>query len=201
MPQSRTRLSSQKRGEDTPSRAQAMHTSLGSARSPGPRPVVRPRASSPHPPAPGPLPPPPRPATTLTFSARAVKGGLPDITSARRHLLQLSQLSRSRPAPPPSPRPEAEGRRSGEGRSAKRATLPRKPTAAYSQPAAITSTKWRRREGSRRFDHHPPTKGARSGRPRLLVAGRRRPALAGSDWQAYATSPLSQRTLASREKE
>lgn len=94
VPQSRTRLRSQKQcvggGETPPSRAQAMHARLGSARSPGPRPIVRPRASSPHPPAPGPLPPPPRPATTLTFSARAVKGGLPDITSARRHLLQLS---------------------------------------------------------------------------------------------------------------
>lgn len=52
----------------------------------------------------------------------------------------------------------------GEGRRAQRVALPRKLSAASSQPATVTNTKWRREE-SRRSDHHPPTKGARSGRP------------------------------------
>lgn len=53
----------------------------------------------------------------------------------------------------------------GEGKRAGRATLPKKLSAASSQPAAVTNTKWRRGASSRRSDHHPPTKGARSGRP------------------------------------
>lgn len=46
----------------------------------------------------------------------------------------------------PTTKSEAGGKRAeeGEGKSARRAALPGKPTVAYSQPAAITSTKWRR---------------------------------------------------------
>lgn len=141
------------------------------------------------PPAPSPLPPPPRPASTLTFSARAVKGGLPDITSARCHRHQPSQLSWSPSARQPSPRLETERRGREEGRSANRTALPGKLTATYSPSAAISSTKWRPRAGNRRFDHHPPTEGARSGWPHLLVAVCHRPALARSDWPASANLP------------
>lgn len=84
---------------------------------------------------PGPLPPPPRPALTLTFCARAVKGGLPDITSARRHLLQLFQLCPSRSAQLPSPRLEAKGRRGGRGGEKRQARCPPRETHCRLLPA------------------------------------------------------------------
>lgn len=93
-----------------------MHASLHSARTPGPQSALAPLICTP--PRPGPLPPPPRPASALTFSARAVKGGLPGITSARRHLLRNSQLSRGR-AHNNQVRGQKGGRRKGGKRQAR----------------------------------------------------------------------------------
>ena len=151
---------------------------------------------------PGPLPPPPRPALTLTFCARAVKGGLPDITSARRHLLQLFQLCPSRSAQLPSPRLEAKGRRGGEGRG-------KAPGALPSPGNPLSPTPSRPRSPAQNGDDE---KGAGASTTIHLLRER---ALAnpvywslsalGHPWPTLigkhiATSPLPLRTPASREK-
>lgn len=152
------------------------------------RPAVGPLAWSTHPPPPAPYL---RPHDQRRFSpSRLGLSREGSLTSPRPSATSANSPS-SAGAGSRNNQVQGWGQKGGgmKGRSAKCAALPGRPTAAYSPPAAITSTKWRPGAESRRFDHHPPTEGARSGWPRLLVAIRHRTALGRSDWQAAATSP------------
>ena len=196
------RRKTKKQQKKTPSpRLRLWQASVGSARSTDPSTTVRPRGCS--------MQPPPPPAPYLRPHDQRRRSPSPpglsregSRTSPRPDATSSNSPSSARAGPCNY---QVRGWRrkggEGEGKSARRAAPPGKPTATYSQPAAITSTKWRRRERSRRFDHHPPTKGARSGQPRLLVAVRPRSSLAYSDWQAYCHLPTPSWTPASREKQ
>lgn len=104
--------------------------------SPSPR-LFYAHRTTPHGARPAPLPRPPPPATALTFSARAVKGGLPGITSANRHLLQNCYFNGSRLSA--TTKSKAGGKRRERGRGDAPDALPSQGNSVPPSPSRLQS--------------------------------------------------------------